>query len=441
MFSRKDLLRLLIPLIIEQILSATVGLADTLMVANVGEVAVSGVSLVDSVNLLLINVFAALATGGTIVASQYLGRNDRENANKAANQLVLVTAVFSITIMALCLLLRRPMLNLLFGHTEADVMETALIYFFLSALSYPFIGVYNSCAALFRATGNSKVPMAISALMNVINISGNAILIFGFHMGAAGAGLASLISRMTACLIALWMLRRPELKISLADFFPIVFLPQMTKNILRIGIPSGVENGMFQIGKILVQGIVAIFGTAAIAANAVGNSISSVTVMPGIAIGLGAVTVVGHCIGAEKYDEAKKYMRRLTMYSFASIVLLNAIILLTMGPILRLYDLSSETAEIAREIIIFHAFISTAFWAPAFTLPNGLRAANDVRFTMVTSTVTMWTLRVAGGYIISVWCGLGVLGVWVSMGLDWVFRMLLFVWRYKSNKWQNRQYI
>ena len=441
MFNRKDLTRLLIPLIIEQVLGATVGLADTLMVSNVGEAAVSGVSLVDSVNLLLINVFSALATGGTIVASQYLGRNDRENANKAANQLVLVTSALSAAIMALCLLLRRPLLNLLFGHAEQAVMETALVYFMLSALSYPFIGVYNSCAALFRAAGNSQVPMAVSALMNAINISGNALFIFGFGMGAAGAGLASLASRMAACLIMLWILRKPELKISLAEFFPLTFMPGMIKNILRIGIPSGVENGMFQIGKILVQGIVAIFGTASIAANAVGNSISAITVMPGIAIGLGAVTVVGHCIGAQQYEEAKKYMRQLTLYSLASIVALNAVILLAMDPILQLYELSSATAELARQIIVFHAFISIAFWAPAFTLPNGLRASNDVRFTMTTSIITMWTLRVAGGYIISVWLGLGVLGVWVSMGLDWLLRMMLFIWRYKSNKWQNRQFI
>jgi len=441
MFNRKDLTRLLIPLIIEQVLGATVGLADTLMVSNVGEAAVSGVSLVDSVNLLLINVFSALATGGTIVASQYLGRNDRENANKAANQLVLVTSALSAAIMALCLLLRRPLLNLLFGHAEQAVMETALVYFMLSALSYPFIGVYNSCAALFRAAGNSQVPMAVSALMNAINISGNALFIFGFGMGAAGAGLASLASRMAACLIMLWILRKPELKISLAEFFHLTFMPGMIKNILRIGIPSGVENGMFQIGKILVQGIVAIFGTASIAANAVGNSISAITVMPGIAIGLGAVTVVGHCIGAQQYEEAKKYMRQLTLYSLASIVALNAVILLAMDPILQLYELSSATAELARQIIVFHAFISIAFWAQAFTLPNGLRAANDVRFTMTTSIITMWTLRVAGGYIISVWLGLGVLGVWVSMGLDWLLRMMLFIWRYKSNKWQNRQFI
>ena len=441
MFNRKDLTRLLIPLIIEQVLGATVGLADTLMVSNVGEAAVSGVSLVDSVNLLLINVFSALATGGTIVASQYLGRNDRENANKAANQLVLVTSALSAAIMALCLLLRRPLLNLLFGHAEQAVMETALVYFMLSALSYPFIGVYNSCAALFRAAGNSQVPMAVSALMNAINISGNALFIFGFGMGAAGAGLASLASRMAACLIMLWILRKPELKISLAEFFPLTFMPGMIKNILRIGIPSGVENGMFQIGKILVQGIVAIFGTASIAANAVGNSISAITVMPGIAIGLGAVTVVGHCIGAQQYEEAKKYMRQLTLYSLASIVALNAVILLAMDPILQLYELSSATAELARQIIVFRAFIAGAFWAPALTLPGGLRAANDVRFTMTTSIITMWTLRVAGGYIISVWLGLGVLGVWVSMGLDWLLRMMLFIWRYKSNKWQNRQFI
>ena len=305
MFSRRDLWRLILPLVIEQLLAVTIGMADTVMVASVGEAAVSGISLVDSVNILLINIFSALATGGAIIAAQYIGREDRENACAAAKQLLLASTAVSLVIMAGCMFFQRPLLTLIFGQIEPLVMDNANTYFFLSALSYPFLAVYNSGAALFRSMNNSKISMVTSVGMNLINIAGNALTIYGFHMGVTGAGLSSLISRAAGAAAMLVLLQNPHNLIHIEHIWKPELRPRMIRNILQIGIPNGLENGMFQIGKILVQSLIASFGTAAIAANAVASSVASLAQIPGGAIGLGMITVVGQCVGARDYRQAR----------------------------------------------------------------------------------------------------------------------------------------
>lgn len=441
MFTRKDLVKLIIPLIIEQVLGAAIGIVGTFMVAAAGEAAVSGVSLVDSINLLLINVFAALATGGSIISSQYLGRGDKEGANCAAKQLVLVTVLLSLFIMALCLLGNEAILRLIFGAVDAPVLSSAKDYFFPSALSYPFIAGYNVCAALFRSMNNSKAPMFTSVLMNVVNIVFNAIFIYGFTMGAYGAALASLISRTLGAVILFFLLTRHSHVISISPFFPLRFNLRMIRNILSIGIPNGVENSLFSIGKLLVQSTVTQFGTAAIAANAIAGSITQIAMTPGIAVGLATITVVGHCIGAGDYKQAGRYTIMLTWLSQGILTVLNVLMIIGMNPILSLYDMTPETLDLTKQMYLCACIIGILFWSFSFTLPNGLRAANDVRFTMIFAILSMWVLRLGFGYICSVWLGLGAIGVWIGMGADWFFRMIIFTVRYLSGRWKNRQII
>lgn len=441
MFTRKDLVKLIIPLIIEQVLGATIGIADTLMVAIAGEAVVSGVSLVDTLNILLINVFSAFATGGAIITSQYLGRGDEKGANTAAKQLVIATTIVSLVLMVICLPSTEGILRLIYGNTEADVMQSAKDYFFYSALSYPFIASYNACTALFRSMNNTKVTMFTSGLINIVNVGGNALFIFGFGMGAAGAALASLISRMLGTVILFILLSGNGHVIHFDSFFPLRFDGGMIKNILRIGVPNGLENSMFQIGKILVQGIVASFGTTAIAANAVAGSVASIAMMPGSAIGLATLTVVGRCIGAKDYKQAGGYMLKLTWISQAIVAGVNGLILVAMNPILTLYDLTPETAALAKQLLICACVIGILFWSVSFTLPNGLRAANDVKFTMIIAIISMWVFRVGFGYVCSFWLGAGALGVWIGMGADWMFRLIVFIIRYISGRWKNRQII
>lgn len=440
-WNRKRLIHLIIPLVIEQILAVTIGMADTVMVSSAGEAAVSGISLVDSINILLINIFSALATGGAVIGAQYLGKRDRDSACEAAKQLVLSVAALSLVIAVFCLFAKDWLLQMIFGKVEQAVMTNAQIYFFLSALSYPFLAVYNAGAALFRAMGNSKIPMLISAGMNAINIVGNAILIFGFHLDVAGAGIASLVSRIIGCVVVMLLIIRPAHEIHIPALFPLKIHWDMIKNIMRIGVPNGFENGMFQIGKILVQGLISSFGTAAIAANAVAGNIASLEIIPGSAIGMAVITVVGQCIGARDYDGVKKYVKRLMAITYLSMAILNIPLLFLIPQLVGFYNLSGEAMQIAYEILLLHGICAIVIWPASFSLPNALRAANDVKFTMIIAIASMWIFRIGFSYLLALNLNMGVMGVWIAMIIDWCVRAVFLIWRYMSGKWKTKRYI
>ena len=292
MFSNQALKKLIVPLLIEQLLSVLVGMADIMMVSSVGEAAVSGVALVDLINVLIINIFAALATGGAVVVAQLIGSKDQPRARKAANQLIYITALISLVIMVIILITNRGLLGLLFGKTEAQVMENAVTYFWISALSYPAIALYNAGAALFRSVGNSRISMAVSALMNVLNIIGNAVFVFGFHRGVDGVAASSLLSRYVAAVIVLVLLHRKHYAIYIEKLLHFKLDLKMMKRILAIGIPSSLENSFFQLGRVLLVSMISGFGTAQIAANAVANNLDNFGILPGQAMGLALITVI-----------------------------------------------------------------------------------------------------------------------------------------------------
>ena len=435
MFGRKQLTALLIPLIIEQVLSATIGIADTIMVAQVGEHAMSGVALVDAINILLINIFAALSTGGTVITAQYIGRKQRESACKSACQAMIVTVALSTIVTIIFLCFRGGLLRLIYGAVDQNVMDSALIYFLLTALSYPFIASFNTCAAIFRAVGDARRPMVISVGMNILNLIGNAVFIFVFGMGAAGAALATLISRIVGAAVIFVMLYSPRPEVNIRGLFPLKPDFPMIKCILHIGIPTGFENGIFQIGKVLVQSIITGFGTVGIAAASVANSVASFSAMPGIAIGIGLVTVSGQCVGAQKLDQARRYTVGFTAVSAVIAGVLNILLFFFCDPCIALFDVTSETAALSKQLIFSTLIANTLFWPPAFVLPNALRAAGDVRFTMIVAVVSMWVFRVLLGYIFAVPLGFGVLGVWYGMVADWIARAAAYIGRYLSGRW------
>lgn len=436
MFSNRYLYKLIIPLIIEQVLTVTVGISDVIMVSSIGESAVSGVSLVDMINVLIINVFAALATGGAVVSSQFLGEKDRTKACESANQLIIVTIFISLIITLFCILFRKVLLTLVFGKIDADVMNNAIIYFMISALSYPFIAVYNSCAALFRSMGNSKISMFTSLIMNIINISGNAVFIFIFNMGAAGAAVASLISRMTASIIMIILIHNSKNEIYINKNSKIHINFNIVKRILGVGIPNGLENGMFQFGRVIVVSIISGFGTVQIAANAVANNIDSMGCIPGQALSLAIITVVGQCVGAKDYNMAEYYTKKLLKMTYKFTIILNSFILLLLPLILKIYNLSPDTIKLASILIFIHNAAAMVLWPASFTLPNALRASNDVKYTMIVSIFSMWTFRIVSSYIIGKWLGLGAIGVWIAMIMDWAFRVICFTIRFFRGKWK-----
>ena len=436
LFSNKDLRKLIIPLIIEQILAIGVGMVDTMMISHEGDAAISGVSLVDMVNHLLITILSALATGGAVIVSQYIGHRDRASANRAAGQLITVTSLISVGIAALCLLLRAPLLSLLFGTIEADVMDSALTYFRISAYSYPFLAVYNACAALFRSMGNSKISMVVSTGMNITNALGNALLIFVFDMGVAGAAYASLFSRALAAVVMFVLLLPDKNTVYLRAKAIFRWEGDLIKKILYIACPSGIENGIFQLGRVLVVSIIAGFGTTQIAANAVANNLDAMGCIAGQAMNLAMITVVGQCLGAGDTDQAEYFAKKMMKITYAATAIVNIIIFSNLGWILNVYDLSDEARKLALLLIIIHNGFAVFLWPASFTLPNVLRAGGDVRFPMVISVTSMIVFRIVFSLILGVGCSMGAIGVWIAMVLDWVFRSTNFYIRFKQGKWK-----
>ena len=442
LFTRQALVALLLPLIAEQALSVTIGLADTLMVSSVGEAAVSGVSLVDSFNTLMIQVMSALATGGAVVTSQYIGHREPKNAKAAAAQILFVLASFSLVVAAVVVVGRHAILRGIFGSIDADVMRYAETYFLLSALSYPFIGLYNAGAALFRAQGNSKISMLSSLVMNVINIGGNAVLIYGFGMGVLGAALASLVSRAVSCLVVLWLLQRPACPLRVDGLRALAPDGGLIRRILRVGIPAGIENGMFQIGKLSVSSLTSTLGTAAIAANAVANTASTLLNIPANAVGMAALTVVGQCLGAGEKEQAVYYSRRLLLTAYCGAWVMNlSAFLFANRFVISLFNLSPEAQTMALQVMVWFNFVSLFFWPSSFTLPNILRAAGDARFTMAVSILSMWVFRVGFCYVMVLGFHGRLLSIWMGMFLDWVFRSLCFFVRFARGRWMEQSVI
>lgn len=437
LFSNRELANLIGPLVIEQLLAVFVGMADSIMVANVGEAAVSGVSLVDNIMILIINIFAALATGGAVVAGQYIGRKDEKSACKAATQLVWFVSLSAVAIMILVYLGKDIILNQVFGHITAEVKGHADIYLLIVTASIPFIALYNGGAAIFRAMGNSQVSMRVSLLMNAINVTGNAILVFGLRIGTAGVAIPTLISRMVAAIVITVLLCNQTRILHIERTLKIRFDGRMIRKILAIGVPNGLENSMFQLGKILVLSLVSTFGTYAIAANAVSNAIALFQILPGMAISLAITTVISQCVGANDYEQVHYYLKKLLAIIYVAMVGTVALIFLALPLILKAYNLSDQTAAEATNIIHFHGISAMIIWPLSFALPAAYRAAGDAKACMYTSIVSMWIFRIGFSYLVGKYMGLGVFGVWVAMVIDWVVRAICFIIRYFNGKWKH----
>ncbi len=440
LFTKRDIAKIILPLIVEQLLSVTIGMFDSIMVSQAGEAAISGVSLVDTINLLLTYLFTALATGGAVVISQRLGSNNNHKAKHDSKQLILTVFVMSTLVSVVTVLFRSPLLKLIFGQIESDVMANAQVYFLITAISYPFLGLYSAAAAIFRSYGNSKVSMFASLCMNIINISGNALLIFVFKWGAAGAAIATLAARMFGTVLMLFLLVRKKSPIRLQGLFRIKPDFSVIKSICRIGIPSGLENCMFQLGKVMTQSLISTFGTAQIAANAVANTLSTLQFIPASAINIAVITIVGRCIGANNQKEAVYNSRKLLGLAYAAITLASVLIIGFLNPILSIYDLSSASIDVARTLMILHSIFVCTIWPLSFSIPCSFRAAGDVRFPLVVSIITMWSCRVGLSYVFGKYLELGVLGIWLAMFSDWVCRAVFFVIHYLKGTWlKNRK--
>ena len=436
LYSNKDLKKLILPLVLEQFLAILVGMVDTVMISGVGEAAVSGVSLVDNINILVINITAAMATGGAVAAGHFLGQKDSESAGKAAWQLILFSLAASSVIFLMLVVFHRPLLYAIFGNVEAKVMSSAVTYLLITAISIVPLAVYNSCAALFRAMNSAKTTLLISILMNAINVIGNAILIFGAGMEVAGAAIATTVSRTVAAIVIFCMMFQTDRQIHIKGRLSWHINGRLIKKILYIGIPNGVENSLFQLGKIMLLSLISTFGTYAMAANAVCNTLAGFNVLPGQAIGLALVSVAAVCIGAGEFEQARYYTKKLMMIAVISISALSAVLIGFSPWIMKIYHLSAETEQLAIQVIRYHAVLAMLIWVPSFTLPNTLRAAGDVVWTMFIAIGSMWIFRIGASYVFHSRFNMGLLGVWIAMTIDWAFRAGCYGLRYRGHKWE-----
>ena len=441
MFSNQMIAAILVPVIMEQLLNSVMGTADTMMVSNVGSAAISAVSLVDSINVLVIQAFSALAAGGAIICAQYIGQKNKERANESARQVLFIITAISIVVSLICLIFQKPLLRVIFGSVEAEVMRASEIYFFYTALSFPFIAAYDAAASIFRAQDNTKGPMIISMISNVMNIVGNAIMIWGFHMGVAGAAIATLVSRIFCAVVVLIQLRKDRQPIVVRDYMKIRPNWSMIRRILGIGIPSGVENSMFQLGKLAIQSTVSTLGTAAIAAQAMTNILENLNGIAAIGVGIGLMTIVGQCMGAGRKDEAVYYIKKLCVIAEVIIIVSCLTVFALTKPVTMLGGMERESADMCFHMVMWITIMKPLVWTMAFVPGYGLRAAGDVKFSMITSCTTMWVFRFCLCVYLIRFQGFGPMAVWIGMFTDWTIRGIIFGIRFHSRKWLNHKVV
>lgn len=434
-FTNKMLFALFFPLLIEQALEFFVGFIDTMMVSTISEAAVSGVFLIDSIMMLLIFSFSALATGGAVIAGQYLGNGELDKGCEASNQLVWFSAILSIIIGLLIFIFKTYIIKLLFGQISSDVFFNADIYLTYMILTIPFVALYNAGAAIYRTMGNAKRPMIIMFICDLLNVIGNAILLFVFGFGVEGVAIPTVFSRLIASVVMIYLVLNEKNDLHIKKTLKYKFDFSMLKKVLDVGIPYGIENGLFQLGRILILGLVSTFGTMAIAANAVGISFGIFSVLPGFAINLGLTTVISRCVGANDYTQAKFYNKKIILITFITHLLVNLIIFIILNPVLSLYGLSPECKNLAAEMIIWHGIFAIIIWPLAFTLPTSFRGAGDAKWPMIVSLLIMFICRIGLAYVIADYFGWGVFGTWVAMFIDWYVRAIFFIYRYLSGKW------
>lgn len=435
-FSNQDLKKLIVPLFLEQLLMQLVGIADTFMVSFEGDAAVSGVSLVNMFMTFFIYVFTALASGGAVIVSQYIGKNDKEKADHIAGQLLMISILISGACMVAILLGNRPILRSLFGSVEDNVMAACVAYQRIMALSFIPLGIYNAGAAICRSINRTEITLKVSVLANIINIIGNAIGIFVLKAGVAGVAWSSFIARAFSAVALTMFCMNVNNQVSYQLQNILGWNGGTIKKILSVALPNSIENGAFQLIKLALSSITAMFGTAQIAANGIAQSIWSLAALMVVAMGPVYITVIGQCMGAGDVADADYYFKKLTKITVTAAVLWNILILALTPLIMSVYPLSEDIREMVIQLVLIHNIFNAFAWPFGGALPNGLRAAGDVRFTMIVAVASTILVRLLLSVVFGIWMKLGVIGIAWAMVCDWIARGIIFAIRYRQGKWR-----
>jgi len=436
LFANKMIVNLLIPILIEQIMIVAIGIADIVMVAHVGETAVAGVSLVATVDALVKTLIFGLAIGGSIVVSQYIGKDELHNANKAIKMTLYSILFLALLVSVTLFLFQEQFLTLISGNVEVEVMKNTRTYFSLLLFSYPFFAAYYVVSASFRAMSASKIPMVCSLIMMLMNLILKVILIYKFNFGVFGAGISTLISAMFIGVVMIVLICKPSNIVHIEKISEIKLDFSMIKRILGIGIPNSIENGIFYIGILILQRLIASFGTTAIAANAIGYSLAPISHIICASYGLVVVTVVGQCMGAGKTDQAVMYTKHILKLTYIMALLINIICIFSNGFLVGCFNLSQETSRLASNVFYLYCIGVTFFYPTSFVLPNALRASGDTKFAMTASISTMFGVRIGLAFVFGKYMNMGLFGVWVAMQMDWFVRSVIFVFRFRQGKWK-----
>lgn len=435
MFSDRDLRKLIVPLFIEQFLLMFVGIADTFTVSFSSEADVSGVSLVTSFNTVLIFLFTALSSGGAVIISQYIGNKKNDLASRSSGQLLMISTLVSVIMTVLIIVFRQPLLQLLFGNIEQDVMDACDSYLLITTLSLPALAIYDAGASLCRSTGRTNMTMYISVVANVINVVGNCVGVFVLHMGAVGVAYPSLISRIiSAVAVTVYCFgKKSEVRYKISDI--LCFDGGLLKKIMGIALPNGVENGVHQLVKVALSSMVALFGTYQIAANGVAQSIWSLASIMGLAMAPVYTTVIGQCMGAKDINSADFYFKKLNRITLVLSLLWNALIFALTPLIVQYSAISDEAKDLVIWLVLINNIFNGIAYPYAGPLGNGLRAAGDIKFTMIVSVTLTIAARLFFSALFGLWLNRGVIGVALGMSIDLVLRGAIFIWRLKSHKW------
>ena len=437
---------MILPMIIQQVLAISVSTINSVMIARAGEAAISGILLVGSLDAVLVIAFSSLVTGGTVTISHAVSHGNKSYARECVKQLFYVSTGIALVIAVAVGIFREPMLNALYGSAEASVLEHANDYLAVMVISFPFLAIYSSGVAVFRVMGNTVIAMWLSFGASVLNVVCNLLFISTLHMGAEGAALSTLIGRILSAVIITGLLCNRRNEIYLEKLF--YYRPDwgVIKKMLRIGVPHGVESSMFEFGRLVTQVLISTLGTTVIAANSVANTLASYLYLPSNAIDNAVITVVGRCYGAREVEQVKKYSRMLLLWAYICMWVVSGVLILFGKPIVGLYNLTETGTEIVLKLTVFHCICTSLIRPLGFTLPSVFKATGDVKFTMVVSTVSMWVVRIGLAYILALenisilgmsipGLGMGIMGVWVAMVIDWGIRALLYSARYVKGTW------
>lgn len=435
-FSNQQLKKLIVPVVVEQFLALLVGLVDSLMISHAGEAAVSAVSMINQLNAVFVMLFSALAGGGAVIASQYIGNKDPKNGTLAASQLLMLSTVISLAVMGIVQVLAAAMVGGLFGAAEKAVLDNAMTYLRITACSIPFLAVYNACSGVFRSMGKTRIIMKVSIMMNTINVVGNAIGVFLLKAGVAGVAYPTLLSHIFAAAVMLALVRNRENTIHVDIHKALMWKPAMARRIFRVAVPNAIENGLFQLAKVALVSIVAGFGTVQIAANGVAQNFWSMSALFSMSIGQAYITVIGQYMGAGDPVGADYYMKKLLRITALGTLVWNILIIAATPLVLQFTGLSKETTDLIFLLVLIHDIPCPLFHPFAFPLSSGLRAAGDVKYTMYAAIFATVVCRLSFSLLFAVALNMGVTGVAIAMVLDWVVKSILIATRYRSKKWQ-----